>query len=182
VTDDPFTPLTPATANGGSTRRHRHIWIPFYSTQDVPVVDGIATLPDGRTVASTAQVVRYPYISGSRCLRCDKVRDETRARRGKSARRLGGDQERAFEREHGPTKIGERGDPVDHIGRLGKYQVKSTRGEIPARLRRIARMDGLYGDRTPILVERFVHAGRKTETFLTVRLADWQAIHGRDEE
>jgi hypothetical protein len=152
VTDPLFTPLTPATANGGSTRKcRRHDWVTYLGAEPS-------------------------------CTRCGAIRDDARVRRGKSARRLGGDQERAFEREHGPTKIGERGDPVDHIGRLGKYQVKSTRGEVPARLRRIARMDGLYGDRTPILVERFVHAGRKTETFLTVRLADWQAIHGRDEE
>jgi hypothetical protein len=117
---------------------------------------------------------------GPICRRCGAVRNPDAARRGKSARRLGGDQERAFEREHGPTKIGERGDPVDHLGAFGKYQVKSTRSAVPARLRVIDRMDGLYGDRTPILVQRFVHQGRKTETYLTLRLRDWQALHGRD--
>ena len=33
-----------------------------YTVIDVPVIDGIATLPDGRTVASTAQLVRVPVF------------------------------------------------------------------------------------------------------------------------
>ena len=33
-----------------------------WTTVDVPVIDGIATLPDGRTVASQAQVVRVPVL------------------------------------------------------------------------------------------------------------------------
>lgn len=35
----------------------------MYRTIDVPVVDGIATLPDGRTVRSRSQVVRVPYLT-----------------------------------------------------------------------------------------------------------------------
>lgn len=34
-----------------------------YHTVDVPVVDGFATLPDGRVVASTASVVRVPFLT-----------------------------------------------------------------------------------------------------------------------
>lgn len=106
---------------------------------------------------------------------------EARQRRGRSAARLGKDQERGFEKEHGPRKIGEFGDPVDHIGAFGKYQVKSTRRPVSARLRHLDRMDAYYLDKVPVLVERFVRVGVRTETFVTLRLRDWQALHGRDE-
>lgn len=106
---------------------------------------------------------------------------EARQRRGKSAARLGKDQERAFEKEHGPRKIGEFGDPVDHIGSFGKYQAKSTRRPVSTMLRNIDRMDGIYLDKVPLLVQRFVRHGVRTETFITLRLSDWQALHGRDE-
>jgi len=106
---------------------------------------------------------------------------ELRQRAGKRARRLGVDQERAFEKEHGPRKIGEFGDPVDHIGTFGKYQSKATRAAVPSMLRNIDRMDGYYLEKVPILVQRFVRHGVRTETFITLRLSDWQALHGRDE-
>ena len=124
----------------------------------------------------------YAYLTdaGKVCL-CGAVQDEVTHKRGKAARRLGVDQERAFEREHGPEKIGERGDPVDHIGTFGKYQVKSTRGPVTRMLRNIDRMDGIYLDRVPVLIQRFVRQGVRTETFVTLRLSDWQALHGRDE-
>jgi hypothetical protein len=34
-----------------------------YQTIDVPVIDGVATLPDGRLVKSSAKVVRVPYLT-----------------------------------------------------------------------------------------------------------------------
>lgn len=36
----------------------------FVELVDVPVVDGVATLPDGGTVTSTADVVRVPILRG----------------------------------------------------------------------------------------------------------------------
>lgn len=36
-----------------------------YHIVDIPVVNGIATLPDGRTVRSTANVVRVPVLDES---------------------------------------------------------------------------------------------------------------------
>jgi hypothetical protein len=36
---------------------------PTFRYIDVPVIDGIATLPDGRTVASMANIVRVPVLS-----------------------------------------------------------------------------------------------------------------------
>ena len=37
---------------------------PTYRYIDVPVLNGIATLPDGRTVRSQSQVVRVPVMEG----------------------------------------------------------------------------------------------------------------------
>jgi hypothetical protein len=113
--------------------------------------------------------------------RCGKEYPADAVKRGRSAARLGKDQERDFEKEHGARKIGEFGDPVDHIGPFGKYQVKSTRRPVTARLRHLDRMDAYYLDKVPLLIERFVRQGVRTETFVTLRLRDWQALHGRDE-
>lgn len=163
--------LMNATTPPMSTARpkpHRHRWVRYPGRLGV-VLD----------VDDSGAAHLYPE---QWCDSCHRWRDPIASRKGRSARRLGHDGERSFERDHGPTKIGERNDPVDHLGSLGKYQTKTTRGAVPARLRAIDRMDGLYGDRTPILVNRYVHQGRRTETYLTIRLRDWQALHGRDEE
>ena len=37
-----------------------------YKEVDIPVIDGTAYLPDGRTIESTAQVVRVPVLPGNR--------------------------------------------------------------------------------------------------------------------
>lgn len=39
---------------------------PRYKEVDIPVIAGMAHLPDGRTVESTAQVVRVPVLTGNR--------------------------------------------------------------------------------------------------------------------
>ena len=126
---------------------------------------------------------RRPLEDGGwACGRCGTDIDPARARRGKSARRLGGDQERRIERVYGPTKIGERGDPVDHLGRLFKWQSKASRRSVPSLLSAIRRMDGLYGDRLPVLVLSFVRAGVPVEDFVVMRGRDFLDLHGRDEE
>ena len=38
---------------------HEHQWGRGYREVDVPVIDGVATMPDGRTIASTANIVRF---------------------------------------------------------------------------------------------------------------------------
>ena len=40
--------------------QHEHKWGSGYREVDVPVIDGVATMPDGRTIESTANIVRYP--------------------------------------------------------------------------------------------------------------------------
>jgi hypothetical protein len=101
----------------------------------------------GRPVPAPHPRRKHAYVDG--ICPCGAVYDPALAKRGRSAARLGKDQERAFEREHGPRKIGELGDPVDHIGAFGKYQVKSTRRPVTARLRNIDRMDGTLSPRPP---------------------------------
>lgn len=117
-----------------------------------------------------------------RCRRCHHVQDAARVRAGRSARRLGGDQERRIERVYGPMKVGERGDAVDHIGTICKWQSKATRTAPPGWISGpIARMDGLYGDRLPVLILSFVRPGVPVEDYVLMRGSDWLALHGRDE-
>ena len=126
--------------------------------------------------------VEYVREEPQRCLHCDKPRDAVRSRKGKSSRRLGHDQERRIEKRYGPTKIGERGDPVDHLGVLFKWQSKATRGPVPHWLADpMAKMEGLYGDRIPLLILSYVRTGVAVEDFVVVRGVDWLALHGRDE-
>ena len=37
---------------------------PTFRTESVPVIDGVATLPDGRTIESGSQWIVYPVASG----------------------------------------------------------------------------------------------------------------------
>jgi hypothetical protein len=156
VTDDLFTPLTPATANGGSTRKcRRHEWASL-----LPPFD-------------SALVV---------CARCGAPRDLARARRGKSSRRLGADQERRAERVYGFAKRGEMGDIVDLQGVTKKVQQKSTRREPPARWVGIfAALDAINDGRTPAILLSYVRQGRPTEDYFVIRGKDWLDLFGRDE-
>ena len=148
-------------------------------------------IPNG---AVGRQCRRHSWLTGPNgitwCQRCDRTRDEDRHRQGKRARRLGGDQERRIERVYGPTKIGERGDPVDHIGRVWKWQSKATRADPPLWLAAISEpthrdtapagvvaahrhMEPVYRDRTPVVIRCYVHAGTRTRDWLFVDCADF---------
>lgn len=122
----------------------------------------------------------------TRCSRCGRVRDEAAYARGRSARRLGGDMERRIERVYGPTKIGERGDPVDHIGGVWRWQSKATRADPPVWLAAVAvptyrqtlpaalraafdGMAGLYDPRTSVVVRSYVRPGVRTRDWLIIR-------------
>ena len=55
---------------------HEHEWGRGYREVDVPVIDGVATMPDGRTIESTANSVRYPEpIDDFVCGVCGATRD-----------------------------------------------------------------------------------------------------------
>lgn len=145
---------------------------------DLPFTHDDGRLPNGAT--------------GRRPAKSD---DPVKARRGKSARRLGTDQERRIERVYGPTKIGERGDPVDHIGRVWKWQAKATRAAPPLWLARITepaqvspvpltvsipwgRMEAHYLDRRPVVIRSYVHVGTRTRDWLFVGERDAQDYLG----
>ena len=124
------------------------------------------------------------------CTRCGRDLDPERARRGKSSRRLGGDQERRIERVYGPRKVGEFGDPVDHAGAEWKWQSKATRAlrphwlalidrptwqaDLPASiLRPLERMAPYYPHLAPVVIRSYVRAGVRPDDYLFVRSADW---------
>ena len=167
MTDDLFTPLTaPNPAAPGPRKCRRHMWM-------------------------IEQQTGHTY-----CHLCGHHRDEARVRRGKSSRRLGGDQERRIERVYGPVKIGERGDPVDHIGRVWRWQSKATRALPPKWLAAIDkptrhdvtaaigaawnRMTGLYGGRRSVVIRSFVSRGIRTRDWLFIDAHDGVAEFGYD--
>ena len=113
---------------------------------------------------------------------CGAVRDETRARLGKSSRRLGHDGERRSAKRYGWRKTGQYGGIDDLEGRMFLVQQKTTRSAMPVRWKSIfARLDERAGGRIPVILLSYVHAGKGTEDLILVRGKDWIALHGTDE-
>jgi len=130
------------------------------------------------------------------CRKCQRLKDPWLSRRGKSSRRLGGDQERRIERVYGPRKVGEYGDPVDLIGATFKWQSKSTRSLPPKYLVAIdgiapvpdpapdwitAPIHAMYGyrdDLVPLLIESYVKPGVRARDWLIVPTFPWERLHG----
>jgi hypothetical protein len=140
-------------------------------------------------VPDAGPIPGQPLSGQITCGRCGAVIDPFRARRGRSARRLGGDTERRIERVYGPRKIGERGDPVDHIGRVWRWQSKATRSLPPLWLAAIAEprpleklpaslevpywgMRGHYAELLPVVIRSYVHVGTRTRDWLFVHHGD----------
>jgi len=148
-----------------------------------------ATTPEPATsvslVRSDRKCRRHEWLRedlSAVCLRCGVLQDLVRSRRGKSAHRLGGDQERRAEKRYGWRKIGEYGDVDDLRGRLMKVQQKSTRAAAPLRWKRIfAALAGTNDGRVPALLLSYVRQGVPVEDFIVVRGEDWLALHGKDE-
>lgn len=124
------------------------------------------------------------------CSRCNQPRDDARVRLGKSARRLGGDQERRIERIYGPRKVGEYGDPVDHLGRDWKWQSKATREAKPLWLSAVLlptwretvpawvitaleRMEPYHSELKPVVIRSYVRRGVRPEDYLFIRGYQW---------
>lgn len=136
-------------------------------------------------------LVHQPHIA---CWRCGAIRDVTRSRRGKSADRLGKDQERRIEREYGPRKVGEYGDAIDLLGRDFAWQSKATRSAMPAWLAAVdepvlhespvivaasvTAMLPILGARYPLVIQSWVHHGVRTRDRIWVRAIDWCSLHG----
>lgn len=129
---------------------------------------------------------------------CGAHRDLEAPRRGRSARRLGGDTERRLERVYGPRKVGEYGDAIDLLGSWFAWQSKATRDDPPdwmiavdqpvqrqptELVVRCARaMAPISGDRAPLVIQTFVRRDgpkdQRTRDWIWVRTFDWGALHG----
>jgi hypothetical protein len=171
---------SPATVNGAKGRHcTRHSWPGPWKGLMYP------NQPIGPT---------NPYVAEQHCLRCGVLRDSAASRRGMSARRLGGDQERRIERVYGPRKVGEYGDAVDHLGRDFKWQSKATRSLPPKWLAKISeptwraelpvsiehpmqKMGPLGGTRRPLVIRSFVRQGVPTRDWLFFVAWDWWELH-----
>lgn len=164
-------PLTEANPAAAPKRCRRHEWMAVHLTED-----------------GTFHIVQPHYIHtltkcwpGSVCTRCWTHRDEARAKRGKSSRRLGHDQERRAEKLYGWEKVGEYGGIVDLQGTMFKAQQKASRRAAPPQWVGIFRaLDTVNDGRTPVLLLSFVKQGVPVEDFVVVRGRDWLALHGRD--
>ena len=116
------------------------------------------------------------------CRVCGAIRDEAKARRGKSSRRLGHDGERRSERRYGWTKVGEFGGITDLQGTLAVVQQKTSRRPAPPKWRGIfSALEGRAGGRIPLILLSFVHQGVDTDDYIVIRGRDWLALHGLDQ-
>ena len=134
-----------------------------------------------RWVTRTHVIGMDTYVL-TNCARCGRPKDEARSRRGKSARRFGGDQERRAEKRYGWEKIGERGQMTDLRGRLMKIQQKSTRALPPALFRSVfPALDATMDGRIAGILLSYVRPGVPAQDYVVIRGADWLELHGRDE-
>ncbi len=126
---------------------------------------------------------------------CGAQRDMEAPRRGRSARRLGGDTERRLAARYGAKKVGQFGDPIDLLGRIFAWQAKATRDAMPGWLaavdqpvwhtpapaivvQSVAAMEPILAGRIPLVVQSFVRQGVPTEDRIWVRATDWRDLHG----
>lgn len=127
---------------------------------------------------------------------CGAHRDMDAPRRGRSADRLGKDQERRIQRVYGPRKVGQFGDAIDLLGRDFAWQSKATRDAMPVWMASVdeptlrfptsivvtaaAAMEPIRAHRMPLVIQSFV--GRTgTLDRIWVRAADWWRLYGGPE-
>lgn len=127
---------------------------------------------------------------------CGAHRDLEAPRRGRSAARLGKDQERRIERLYGPRKVGEFGDAIDLLGEVFAWQSKATRDPMPAWMVAVDQpvlhtptalvvtaaeaMDPIRAHRLPLVIQPFVSRTGTTDR-IWVRAGDWWHLHGGPE-
>lgn len=155
--------------------------------------DALATTqPEPVTAVS---LVTRPHVHAWTVCTCGAHLDLAAPRRGRSARRLGGDTERRLERVYGPRKVGEFGDAIDLIGRDFVWQSKATRRDdwpnwlmlvdgpvirpAPALvIRCAAAMAPIANGKAPLVIQSLVRQGVPTEDRIWVRAIDWMHLHG----
>ena len=116
------------------------------------------------------------------CVRCNAVRDETRARRGRQSRNYGNRAELAVARTYGGRKVGHAGGPVDVRGKEFSTQVKTHR-RLPPLEWRMAFAGMAQSEGVPRLLLRFVlgNNGQGTDDYFVIPAKAWLDWFGRDE-
>lgn len=158
------------------------------------LLNGLPIAPPTLNVTTPRRCRRHQWMlnwsAATICARCGIVRDTAKSRRGASSRRLGGNQERRIERVYGPRKVGEFGDPVDHLGVTWKWQSKATRADPPAWLAAILepthraklptyitdpmqRMNGIANHLRPVVIRSFVHQGKPVRDWMFISAVDY---------
>jgi hypothetical protein len=112
------------------------------------------------------------------CARCGVVRDDTRSRRGKSARRRGNDYERDVAAALGGVKVGMYGGPVDVQTPLLNVQVK-VRGAFPSWMTdELAKLPRTGGRVPTLVVADTPGQGRRRRALVVMSLDDFRELHG----
>ena len=172
-------------------------WPPPDAPDPIPTPRKCRHIRTWRTFHSDAvQPAHGPLQGHSDCGQCGKCMDPAMTKRGRSSDRLGKDQERRIQAVYGPQKIGQRGDAVDHIGRVWRWQSKATRALPPKWLAAIDgpthhdvtasiaaawnAMTGLYGTRRSVVIRSFVSRGIRTRDWLFLDAHDGVAEFGYD--
>ena len=155
-------PATPTGAVGKRCRRHDWLW--------ESLSQGTESWVPGHFT---------DCIQRTRCLRCGAIRDEARARRGRTNRRAGNDAERAIAKAYGGRRTGQYGGPDDVVvGDL--FVVQSKVGWFSERMWSELEKLPRAGGRIPTLIvsERHGHQGKATRRLVIREYDDDVALHG----
>ncbi len=157
---------TPATNNGGSTRKcRRHDWFTHPGPTPCYGEDGEIYLPVGTV----------------HCRRCFKAKDPSAARRGRTNRQRGNAIERRVAAKVGGARTGQFGGKNDVTSDLFLFQVKSRKGSAYPRWMS-DELDALRvsaGAREGVLVVVEAFSDRKPARALyVVDERTWLALHG----
>lgn len=157
-------PVTPPTLAGAAGKRcRRHTWWGDYR-------------PPLGTDPTPENMARYTVV---RCVRCPAIRDETRARRGKSARQRGNAYERELAKKLGGKRTGMYGGPDDvTVSELFVIQSKVRKAWPQWMADELAKLPRT-GGRIPLLVVANAPGSAfRRRALVVVDLADWISLHG----
>jgi hypothetical protein len=167
LADQPIEPPTLSGAAGRPKCGRRHQWKFMAAVYETDPIDGCETLLDRE----------HAY-----CVRCGTVRDEVKARRGKTSRNYGNRAELKVAKTYGGEKIGHAGGPVDVRGKDWNTQVKTHRRLPPAEWRKAFGAMEASGERLPRLLLRFVLGpGLPPDDYIVVPGKAWLDWFGKDE-
>ena len=161
----------------------RHDWVPCYRTLEFPVVDGVATLHDGRTVLAPphVRIIEEPVLAHE-CARCGRLRDHATSRRGRSNRKRGVSDELAVATLLGGRKVGPLGHPwdVEVAGYLRAQCKKLDRW--PSLAKVVEWLDAIPAgpELRAVTLADTPGAGRKVRRLIVLDLDEFSRWHGKD--